>query len=61
VLHDPNLGYALALGMIVITGLSQRPLYLDAHPQRAVAANEGLAPRLLAGDACSARSISSCR
>ena len=22
VLHDPNLGYALALGMIVITGLS---------------------------------------
>ena len=27
VLHDPNLGYALALGMIVITGVSNARLY----------------------------------
>ena len=38
VLHDPNLGYALALGMIVITGALQRRLYLAARAQRAVAA-----------------------
>ena len=30
VLHDPHLGYALAFGMIVITGV-ERALHLAAH------------------------------
>ncbi len=35
VLHDPNLGYALALGMLVITGLSNLAyLYLRARADR---------------------------
>ena len=35
VLHDPNLGYALALGMLVITGLSNLAyLYLRARSDR---------------------------
>ena len=34
VLHNHNLGYALALGMIVITGALQRHLYLAPHPRR---------------------------
>ena len=38
VLHDQNLGYALAFGMILITGIVQRRLYLAAGAQRPVAA-----------------------
>ena len=35
VLHDPNLGYALALGMLMITGLSNLAyLYLRARSDR---------------------------
>ena len=48
VLHDPNLGYALALGMIVITGVSNGALHLAARAQRAVAAMKRSHARLLA-------------
>ena len=35
VLHDPNLGYALALGMLAITGLSNLAyLFLRARSER---------------------------
>ena len=35
VLHDPNLGYALAFGMIVITGISNLAyLFLRARAER---------------------------
>jgi len=38
VLHDPNLGYALALGMILVTGLSNGAYIWLRAPQRPVAA-----------------------
>ncbi len=41
VLHNPNLGYALAFGMIFITGASQRRLSLVPHPLREVAEMKG--------------------
>ena len=41
VLHDPNLGYALALGMIVITGLSSGGYIWLAGAEREVAAMRG--------------------
>ena len=37
VLHNPHLGYALAFGMIVITGLANVVLHLDPVAQREVA------------------------
>ncbi len=37
VLGNPNLGYALAFGMIVITGLANVDLHRAAHPVREVA------------------------
>ena len=40
VLHNPNLGYALALGMIVITGLANVAYIWLRAAQRAVAADE---------------------
>ena len=60
VLHDPNLGYALALGMIVITGLSNA-----AYIWLRAAASGGCDEAAHASDpgspSPSARSISSCR
>ena len=40
VLHDPHLGYALAFGMIVITGVANVVYIWLRTAQRAVAANE---------------------
>jgi putative spermidine/putrescine transport system permease protein len=60
VLHDPHLGYALALGMILITGARQRHLHLAPRPQRTVAAMKTLAVGPWLAFA-SARSISSSR
>jgi hypothetical protein len=37
VLGNPNLGYALAFGMIVITGIANVDLHLAAHPLGEVA------------------------
>ena len=37
VLHDPNLGYALALGMLLITGVSNFAYLVLARPLGAVA------------------------
>ena len=37
VLHNPNLGYAIALGMIVITGVSNVLYLMAAHARRTVA------------------------
>ena len=48
VLHDQNLGYALALGMILITGALERRLHLAARPQRTVAAMKQSPARRLA-------------
>ncbi len=37
VLHNPNLGYALALGMILITGLSNMAyIWLSGRTRRAL-------------------------
>ena len=61
VLHDPNLGYALALGMIVITGA--RPTAATSGSGRAARGGCDEAARVsgLARARSSARSISSCR
>ena len=61
VLHDPNLGYALALGMIVITGLSNGAYIWLRAAQRAVAAMKQSQARLVDRDRRRQRSISWCR
>ena len=48
VLHDPNLGYALALGMIFDHRAVERRLHLAAPAQRAVAAMKAVPARRLA-------------
>ena len=58
-LHDPNLGYALALGMIVITGVSNAAyIWLRAAASGGSDEPRGSDPWLAIARA---RSISSCR
>ncbi len=46
VLHNVGLGYALALGMVVVMAISMASYYWPAPPQRAVAAvNPSRRPR----------------
>ena len=61
VLHNPNLGYALALGMIVITGLSNVVYIWLRAAQREVAAMKQSNASAPGSPSPSARSISWCR
>ncbi len=61
VLHNQNLGYALALGMIVDHRALQRGLYLAARAAASGGSDEALEARTPGSPIASARSISSCR